>query len=158
MRGQVESKDDPVTRVPDSELDYDEQLSYRWRGELFTGVGFDDSPSGLSEITYRHGVQEGPARDRYPSGILKGESWFREGVQHGTAREYDEDGRASSEAVYEYGILISRSERDQDGRLRQVYRLADDSPNSRLLERFRREKGWPQNVLASMSRLPAVLA
>ena len=96
--------------------------------------------------------------DRYPSGMLKGESWFREGVQHGTAREYDEDGRASSEAVYEYGILISRSQRDQDGRLRQVYRLADDSPHSRLLERFRHEKGWPQNVLASVSRLPAVLA
>ena len=48
MRGQMESKDHPVTRVPDSELDYDEELTYRWRGELFSGVGFDDSPSGLS--------------------------------------------------------------------------------------------------------------
>jgi len=143
----VESAEDhPVVRVPDSELEYDENLTYRWHGELFTGIGYDDtSPSGLSEVSYRYGAQEGPARDWFPSGALKGESWFREGVQHGTAREYDEDGEVSSEAAYEYGILLSRSERGEDGQLRQVYQLADDSPNRRLVERFRRERGWPDN-------------
>lgn len=146
MEGQVRPDGDrPAIRVPDSELEYDEELVYRWRGELFTGIGYDDtSPAGLSEVSYRYGVQDGPARDWYPSGALKGESQFREGVQHGTARELDEDGAVSSEAVYEYGILVSKSERGGDGQLRQVFVLAENSPNGRLLERFRREKGWPE--------------
>ena len=71
------------------------------------------------------------------------------GVQHGIAREYAEDG----EAVYEYGILLSRSE---DGQFRQVYRLADDSPNRRLLEPFRWEKGWPEIGLAVRREQSAV--
>ncbi|GAB3004108.1 hypothetical protein LWP59_10600 [Amycolatopsis acidiphila] len=141
----MDSAEGSVMRVPDSELEYDEELIYRWRGELFTGVGYDDgSPSGLSEVCYRHGMQEGPARDWYPSGVLKGESYFRENVQHGVTREYTEGGEVESEAVYEYGILLSKSERGEDGEFRQVYRLADGSPNRRLLQRFREEKGWPE--------------
>jgi len=141
----VESAEGPVTRVPDSELDYDEELTYRWHGGLFTGVGYDDaSPSGLSEVSYRYGLQDGPARDWYPSGALKGESQFREGVQHGIAREYAEDGEVRSEAVYEYGILLSKSERAEDGQFREVYRLAEESPNRGLLERLRWDKGWPE--------------
>jgi hypothetical protein len=65
-------------------------------------------------------------------------------VQHGTAREPEKDGAVSSEAVYEYGILMSRSERGGDGQLRQVFVLAENSLNGRLLERFRRENGWPE--------------
>jgi hypothetical protein len=43
---QVESAEGPVTRVPDSELEHDEELTSRWRGKLFAGVGYDDvSPS-----------------------------------------------------------------------------------------------------------------
>lgn len=139
----MDSADGSVTRVP--ELEYDEELIYRWRGELFTGIGYDDgSPTGLSEVSYRYGVQEGPARDWYPSGALKAESYFRENVQHGVAREYAEDGEVRSEAVYEYGILLSKSARGVDGEYRRIYKLADDSPNRRLLEGFRMEKGWPE--------------
>src|SRR5258708_17903846 len=147
MEGQVRPDGDrPAVRVPDSELEYDEELVYRWRGELFTGIGYDStSPDGLSEVSYRYGAQEGPARDWYPSGALKGESQFRVGVPHGTPREWDEDGAVSTEAVFAYGILMSRSERGGDGQLRRVFLLAENNPNGRLLERFRREKGWPES-------------
>ena len=137
----MEPMNGQVMRLPHSELEYHQNLVHRWRGKLFTGVGYDDtSPSGLSEVTFHNGAQEGPARDWYPSGVLKGESFFRESVQHGVAKEYSEDGEVASEAVYEYGILLSKSERGDDGELREVYVLAAESPNRRLLERFRRER------------------
>jgi hypothetical protein len=65
-------------RVPDDQLHYDENLIYTYRGERFTGVGYEDVPGrGLEEISYVDGLQEGPARDWYPSGQLRGETMFR---------------------------------------------------------------------------------
>jgi len=137
--------EDPAMRVHDSQLEYDGDLIYRRHGELFTGIGYDDTPEqGMSEVSYRDGVQEGPARDWYLSGRLKGESYFRENVQHGVAREYAENGNVLSEAVYEYGILLSRAERNASGEMRSTYELSPDNPNYELVDRFRREKNWPR--------------
>lgn len=111
-----------------------------------SGKGVPGAHSEINAVNQGLFAREGPARDWYPSGALKGDSQYREGVQHGIAREHTEDGEVRSEAVYEYGILLSRSERGEDAQLREVYRLADDSPNRRLLERFRWEKGWPEFV------------
>lgn len=139
---------EPELRVPDSELDFEDELFYRWRGAPFTGVGYEEIPGGgLSEVTYRYGVQEGPARDWYPSGALKGESNFQENVQHGTSIEYAEDGTAITEASYEYGILVERKEQDEDGHLVTTFVLPPDSETFALLERYRREKGWPGSGL-----------
>lgn len=56
-------------RVPDSELDFDDELFYRWRGAPFTGIGYGDIPGGgLSEISYRYGARE--RRERDASGEL----------------------------------------------------------------------------------------
>lgn len=77
---------EPVT-VPDSELDHDEELVYTHHRQRFTVIGFEDAPGGgVSEISYRDGMQDGVARDWYPSGALKGEAQFRENVQHGWLR------------------------------------------------------------------------
>lgn len=131
-------------RVPDSELDFDDELFYRWRGAPFTGIGYDDIPGGgLSEINYRYGVQEGPARDWYPSGALKGESYFRENVPHGISREYAENGTLVMESFHEYGILVERRERDASGELVTTFVVSPDSKTHATLERYRREKGWP---------------
>lgn len=137
--------DKPEVRVPDSELDYDDELTYQWRGTLFTGVGFDVAKNGSrSEISYCFGVQDGPARDWYPSGTLKGETWFRDNVQHGFAREYDEDGNLLCEMSFEYGIMTAKSERDESGQMVETFRIYPNSQNHARLERYRRERGWPQ--------------
>jgi antitoxin component YwqK of YwqJK toxin-antitoxin module len=131
-------------RVPDSELDFDDDLIYRWRGELFTGVGFEESPDGaLSEASYEYGVQQGPARDWYPSGDLKGESHFHDNVQHGVTREYSQEGSLLMESFYEYGILVEKRERGSSGEMSTTYVLAPDEETYRTLERYRRERGWP---------------
>ena len=132
----------PEVRVPDSELDFDDELIYRWHGSLFTGIGYEDVPGrGLSEISYRYGTQEGPARDWYPSGALKGESHFREGVLHGIAREYAEDGTLLKEASHEYGILVGRQERDVSGEMVTTFTLDPKGQTYATLEQYRREKG-----------------
>lgn len=138
------SGSEPGTKVPDSELEYDDELIYRWHGALFTGVGFDeDEDGGRSEISYSYGVQDGPARDWYPSGVLKGESWFRDNVKHGVEREYDESGDLSCETYFEYGIMVAKSERSDAGQMAVTFRIDPSSHNYAILERYRREKGWP---------------
>ena len=136
--------DEVGRRVPDSELDYDEELVYRWQGALFTGVGFDEMADGVrSEVSYRYGLRDGPARDWYPSGALKAELWFRENVHHGMEREYDECENLLREGCFEYGILVSRAERDDQGNMAVKFRIDPDSKNYEILDRYRREKGWP---------------
>jgi hypothetical protein len=131
-------------RVPDSELEYDEELIYAWRGELFTGIGFAEGEDGaVSEISYRYGAQDGPARDWYSPGVLKGEAWFHENVQHGPVREYDQGGNLIIAESFEYGIKVSRSERGKGGDLVETFRIDPESDNFERLERYRREKGWP---------------
>jgi hypothetical protein len=133
-----------VARVPDSELDFDDELIYRWRGSLFTGIGYEDVPGvGLSEISYRYGMQDGLARDWYPSGAIKGESHFHDNVLHGTVREYDENGILLKESYHEYGILVERGERSANGEMVRTFRLDPGDHAYNLLERYRREKGWP---------------
>ncbi|WP_239311924.1 MULTISPECIES: toxin-antitoxin system YwqK family antitoxin [unclassified Frankia] len=138
------SDESGVARVEDSELDFDEDLIYTYRGVLFTGIGYEEVPGhGFSEISYRQGMQAGPARDWYPSGALKGESYFWENVLHGPLREFDEDGNVQFEAVYEYGILVSSLRSDASGAVVESSEISDESPNFSLLERYRRERAWP---------------
>jgi hypothetical protein len=100
---------------------------------------------GRSEVSYRDGVQSGPARDWYPSGSLKGESWFVEGVLHGAAREYDESGVLVEESLYAYGILISKRTRERGHRLVEREWLDPRSEAGQMLERLRRERRWPED-------------
>jgi antitoxin component YwqK of YwqJK toxin-antitoxin module len=138
------TQDKPEPIVPDSELDFDEDLVYRWHGKLFTGIGYEDRPGlGRSEVSYRYGVQEGPARDWYPSGTMKSESFFRENVLHGVTREYREDGALEKEVLYEYGIRVEEKERNDRGEMIAKFGLDVGDKKYKLLERYRREKGWP---------------
>ena len=62
-------------RIPDSELDFDSDLVVTLEGVPFSGIAFEAHPEGgVSEVTYRKGRQEGPARDLYPSGAVRAES------------------------------------------------------------------------------------
>jgi hypothetical protein len=131
------------TRVPDSELEFDEDPVYKWRGQIFTGIGFENTrDGGLSEISYLYGAQEGIARDWYPSGALKGESNYHDNVLHGITREFAEDGRIMTESRYEYGILVERRERTAEDRLVTIFTIDPNGAAYDLLEHYRRERGW----------------
>ena len=121
-----------MSRVPDAELDYDDEQVYRWHGELFTGIGCSDEPV-RSEVTYEDGQQTGPARDFHPSGQVSAESWYHLGTLHGWSRTYAEDGEILSETLYEFGMPVSPSSGS-----------ALDPTHQSLLERFRASGlGWP---------------
>src|SRR5260221_2689943 len=90
-------------RVPDDQLDYDENLIFMYQGERFTGVGYEDVPGrGLEEISYVYGLQEGPAREWYPSGQLRRGTSFCDNALNMNDREDREDGTLESESVYAY--------------------------------------------------------
>lgn len=129
-------------RVPDDQLDYDEDLVYTYRGERFTGIGYDEAPGhSRSEISYVNGVQEGPARDWYPSGRLKFEAMYKDNARHGHRREFREDGTISLEEIYEYGVLVRSASFDVEGRVLQNFEISEDSANFNLLRRLRERFG-----------------
>jgi antitoxin component YwqK of YwqJK toxin-antitoxin module len=128
--------------VPDESLDYDEELIYTYRGQRFTGVGYSDVPGhGRSEISYVQGMQDGAARDWYPSGQLKYEANYRENARHGTTREYGEDGSLIVEALYEHSVLVKSTRYDKCGVVVDSYAISERDPNfvrlQHLRERFR---------------------
>lgn len=130
--------------VPDSELDYESDLVCTLEGVPFTGTAFEETPVlGRSEISYRDGIQDGMARDWYPSGIIKGESKFVHGVLHGVAREFHTSGALAEESHYEYGIRTLHRTYAPDGSLVASEELDDGSNEADLLQRMRRERGWP---------------
>ena len=92
--------------MPDSELDYDEELTYRWRGELFSGVGLTIRRLACPRL------HTAPAsrRARPVTGIRQGCLRANRGSGRAFSMERhgklaDQDGHVSSEAVYEYGKL-----------------------------------------------------
>jgi len=125
-----------VTRVPDSELDYDADLVFTHHGVPYTGIGYDeDAVCGVSEISYVDGRQEGPSRDWYPSGQLKAEVMYRNNVRHGYTREFTEDGVLSREELYDYGVRTQSIVFDAAGTEISVYRMpADDKRWNELRE------------------------
>jgi hypothetical protein len=96
-------------RVPDSQIDFDADLVYYVSGERFTGVGYEDVPGyGRSEVSYLDGIQEGPARDWYPSGQLRYEANYVDGLLDGYVRKYLEDGSLVLEEMYIKGVKAER--------------------------------------------------
>ncbi|WP_157489047.1 hypothetical protein [Pseudofrankia sp. DC12] len=125
-------------RVLDSDLDYDSDLVYSYRGQPFTGVGYDDVPGhGLSEISYVDGRQEGSSRDWYPSGNLQAETFYKRNMRHGPNREYREDGSIALDEYYEFGVRVSSRTIDENGSVVESYQLLDDSDGRRKIDRLR---------------------
>jgi len=132
-----------LPRVPDSELDYERDLVFTHEGVPFSGIGYEErSDLGLSEVSYRDGMQHGVSRDWFPSGKLKGESRYRENSLHGTTRELDEDGHILMEIEYEYGIVVSSRELDDHGNEIRSFEIETKDRLYAMLERLRTEKAW----------------
>jgi hypothetical protein len=134
----VSSDDAGLMRVPDDQLDYDEELFYTYHGLPFTGIGYERAPrGGLSEISYQGGAQDGPSRDWYPNGRIKSEAIYRKNVLHGYSREFNESGALTEEREYEFGILKSSTEFDELGNVVRRFVLAEADPQFALLKKLR---------------------
>lgn len=129
--------------VPDSELEYDSDLIFTHEGEIFTGVGFEETPeTGRQEISYRDGMQDGWTREWYPSKVLRDEAHYIQGVSHGLTREFDPAGNLIKETSHEYGIRILTREFDSSGQVIAIEELDPHDGAARYLERLRIERNW----------------
>ncbi len=128
-----------MQRVDYEELDTRDGVAYYWRGQPFTGVGYEMRPGGQlwSEIEYVGGKQQGTSREWYPSGRLQYETTYYNGVGYGPDREWDEAGRLRREAFIEYGFRVREKKWDEAGRLILDYEVGPDHPNYSLLQNYR---------------------
>ena len=130
------------SRVPDEEIEYDGNLVYTYKGVRFTGIGYQQTSHGLSEIAYVDGAQEGWARDWSPAGVLRGETLYRENAHHGWDRDFDEAENLVQGRLYEYGILTrcwSRRRRID----RRAVSDQRDGPDVQPVAKYRSERSWP---------------
>ncbi|WP_406642520.1 toxin-antitoxin system YwqK family antitoxin [Amycolatopsis sp. WGS_07] len=133
---------DELPIVPDAELEFDSDLIFTYQGRPFSGVAYEESQTlGRSEVSYCEGVQEGLARDWYPSGILKAETRFARNDRHGRYSEYDESGNLVEEGLCEYGILVRRTRFDSDGNAVSSFAIDHTTDLGGMLDRLRREDG-----------------
>ena len=100
-------------RVPDDDLDFDDDQVMHYRGVPFTGVSFDEGATP-SEIGYRDGWQHGPARDWHTNGVLRSEGDWCDGRAIGVHRQYDDTGRLLLEETYDGGHLVSTVRHEPD--------------------------------------------
>ncbi|MCH5676184.1 toxin-antitoxin system YwqK family antitoxin [Streptomyces gilvus] len=132
-----------MNEVPDDDLDFDEDLIYTYRGKLFTGIGYEESDGRrISEIRYVNGRQEGVSRDWHAEGSLSEEATYRQNVLHGRRVCYDTEGHVLLEEEYEYGILLSKVERDSDGEVTDSFELKPTDPLWNTLADFRERFKW----------------
>ncbi|WP_326668279.1 hypothetical protein [Streptomyces canus] len=132
-----------MNEVLDDDLDFDEDLIYTYRGELFTGIGYEESEGRrISEIRYVNGRQEGVSRGWHADGSLSEEASYRQNVLHGQRVRYDIDGHVRLEENYEYGILLSSIERDAEGEITDTFELKTGDPLWKTLIDFRAHFEW----------------
>lgn len=132
-------------RIPDDLLEFDDDYIYRYQGELFTGISYEEDPDlGLSESSYLEGAQHGWARDWNPAGRLIGETHWYRNTAHGPSRVFDENGNLTLEKINAYGRLVSSVSRDFSGKILSEFRVAPGSEDFISIENNRERLKWPE--------------
>ncbi|MFF1603597.1 toxin-antitoxin system YwqK family antitoxin [Streptomyces mirabilis] len=132
-----------MNEVPEDEIDFDEDLIYTFRGVPFTGVGYEEADGRrVSAVCYLDGKQDGYSRSWYDDGSLREEFCYRQNSLHGKHVLYDADGRLRLEELYEYGILLSKVERNAEGEFSAIFELKSTDPQWKTLNEFRNHFQW----------------
>ena len=130
-----------MQRVPDTEIEYEDDGFYYYNGERFTGVEYflnDDEGWLEAETEYADGLPSGMKREwAGPDKELLYEGQFRGGVLHGRKRRWTDDGTLVEDGEYEYGIPLWEKMWDEDGKLIHDYTLTEADVNYIELVRFR---------------------
>jgi antitoxin component YwqK of YwqJK toxin-antitoxin module len=131
-----------MMRVNVSEIEFNDDYSYTYQGEPFTGIAFELGPGGelTSEMTFVGGVKEGPVREWFPSGAKLSERNLHYGALHGVGMEWFETGKPMKRTVHELGVLLESDEWNEEGAVVDAYRLSETDANFKILQRLRLAK------------------
>jgi antitoxin component YwqK of YwqJK toxin-antitoxin module len=131
-----------MERVNITDIDFNNDYSYTYRGVPFTGIAYESGANGrvVAEMTFMDGVQEGERREWYPSGVLRLESNYLHNGLHGVTKEWFPSGTLKRRAKHELGVLVESDIWNEDASAASSYRLAETDPNYRTLERLRLAK------------------
>jgi antitoxin component YwqK of YwqJK toxin-antitoxin module len=134
-----------MERIDITDVEFNDDYSYRHHGVLFTGIAYELSPEGtlISEITFAHGIMEGPSHQWYPTGEKHADCNYHHNALHGSGNEWFTSGRQKRHTLHELGILVESDEWDEDGSLVSTFRLKEDDFNYKLLGMLRLAKWQP---------------
>jgi len=136
-------KDTHVLHVQEDLLDEENGL-IMYKGELFTGIGFDFFPGEEKieyENEYKEGVFHGFRRKWYSNDRLEYLISYFNGVKHGFELYWWPTGVRKMLNDYEYGVKTKSEAWSESGELNSTFEIALDSPNYRILI-DRRKSGW----------------
>jgi len=105
------------------DLDVDENHTYFFEGNPFTGVAIERTSEGMTiaRTLFVSGFKEGLMSLWYPCGQLKMTVEYHNNMAHGRFVEYSQDGRVLSEGENEHGVCLWRKLHDPDGMLIEDY-------------------------------------
>ena len=123
-----------------SDLEYNEvEGLYYLNGELFSGLAYSTRDGNFrdAEVSYVGGARSGRTREWYRPERLMLDEMYLDGGLHGYARRWYENGQLKKEGEYEHGVALWEKSWDEHGNLLKEFVLSEDSPNYRLLLKFR---------------------
>ena len=113
-----------MSRVKDEDLDYSDDQLALYDDYLFSGLAYEYEDSVLiSEIFYKDGMLHDPSKTWYPSGKPFTEEIYMNNSRHGEFREWFESGSLKLLTLYEYGIVVKRTEWSPSGEVIKDYEL-----------------------------------
>lgn len=116
-------------RLSYDDADFEDEQAF-FEGKPFTGVLFEEFPSGLlcSETFYVDGLRQGPERIWHESGLLAEEVFYWRNRWHGTSRAWLVDGTMIQDCVYLYGLCVVERRWSHSGQLKTDWRASPDAP------------------------------
>jgi len=128
--------------IDQDELAYENDGSYTYEGEPFTGTArlYDEDGKILSEASYVNGMQHGIARYWFPSGELMSEENFVRNSSDGVSRVWYQNGKLKREMTIEHGICTRAKEWNENGDLIRDYVLPENDTMFEVLQLRRRSE------------------
>ncbi|MDM1348034.1 hypothetical protein HX017_10410 [Myroides marinus] len=79
----------------------------------------------FSQVNYVQGKREGERKTFYQNGKNKGSFMYQNDVLEGISKAYDEDGTIEYEKVYQNGVLLTATDFDDYGNVKNIRRYTD---------------------------------
>ncbi|RUT05127.1 hypothetical protein DSM106972_039480 [Dulcicalothrix desertica PCC 7102] len=79
-------------------------------------------------------------REWYTNGQLHYEYYYESGALDGLCKEWYESGQLKIECLYKHGIIVSKKEWAEDGKLIEEYQLNEGDKNFQLLNKLSKLK------------------